>query len=132
VAQLRQYEKQFDTAAVDIKVVTFDNDFLSEAYVRETEMKWPLLLDESKAVYSAYGMTRGSLWDLYNPISIAKYLGLMFRGRSPGKPGSDWHQLGGDVVIDPEQIVRMHFVSDNPHRRPDVESILGLIGLPIQ
>ena len=97
------------------------------AYIRETDLKWPLLLNPDKKLYAAYGFDRGSWWALYNPLSIFRYLKLIFQGVRPGIPGSDWHQLGGDVIIDPGGIVRLHHISTNPHDRPSIESLLKLV-----
>ncbi len=108
-------------------MVTFDGDFMALAYVRETQLKWPLLLDETQALYTAYGMTRAHWWALYGPSAIWKYLVLIFSGTRPGKPGKDWRQLGGDILIDPAGIVRMHHKSTGPHDRPSVDMILRVV-----
>lgn len=110
---------------VETRVVTFDADFLAMAYVKRMEMTWPLLLDPERQLYEAYGMIRGSWWDIYGLTSIWKYLQLIFRGRLPGRPGKDWQQLGGDILIDPDGIVRLRCISTDPHDRPGVESILN-------
>ena len=94
-------------------------------YAQSTQLEWPLLLDTERQLYQAYGMERASWWALYNPVSIWKYLKLICAGKGPGKPGRDWRQLGGDVLIDPRGIVRLHFVSINSHDRPSVEAILA-------
>ena len=107
--------------------MTFDADFMALSYIKETNLSWPLLLDPEQATYDSYGMARGSWWDLYRPVSFWKYLKLIFAGQRPGKPGSDWNQLGGDVLIDPNGMVRMHYVSADPHDRPSVDSILEMI-----
>jgi alkyl hydroperoxide reductase subunit AhpC len=114
---------------IDVKVVTFDADVLALGYVKKTNLDWPLLLDPTQQLYQAYGMQRGNWWALYNPVSIWVYLKLILRGRPPGRPGRDWSQLGGDVVIDPNGIVRLQHVSVNPHDRPTIESLLKMVGL---
>ena len=97
------------------------------AYVAQMKPPWPLLLDADQSLYASYGMTRGSWWNIYGIRSVWNYLKLIFRGRMPGKPGKDWRQLGGDVLIDPEGIIRLHYVSADPHDRPSVTSILATI-----
>ncbi len=100
---------------------------MAKAYVESLEMNWPLLLDPQQILYGAYSMVRGSWWDIYGLPSIANYLKLIFRGRLPGKPGKDWRQLGGDILIDPNGIVRLHYVSSGPHDRPSIETILAAV-----
>lgn len=127
MSQLRQQQERLDELQIDVKVVAFDNDVMAMAYVKSTGLQWPLLLDTDRELYAQYGMHRGSWWDIYSPTSIAKYIRLMIGGKKPGKPGSDWQQMGGDVLIDPDGIVRIHHVSTNPHDRPTAEEILSIV-----
>ncbi len=69
-------------------------------------------------------MGRGRWWAIYGPASVWHYLKLIFRGKRLQRPGADWRQFGGDVLIDPHGTVRMHFVSTSPHDRPAVDEIL--------
>jgi len=131
LSQLRQRASEFEELDVRVKVVTFDADYMARVYVQETNLSWPLLLDPDQELYAAYGMTQGSWWSIYKPVSIWNYLKLIARGQKPGKPGKDWRQLGGDILIDPQQIIRLHHVSTGPHDRPEVQSILNIIKLNI-
>jgi hypothetical protein len=100
---------------------------MAMSYVEETSLPWPLLLDANRSLYRSYQMDRAGRWAIYGPASIWHYLKLIFQGRRLRRPGSDWRQLGGDILIDPSGIVRLHFVSVSPHDRPTPESILQLI-----
>ena len=122
-----QRRTELEELNVTTKVVTFDADFMAQAYVKSMNMTWPLLLDPDQTLYRAYGMARGSWWAVYGLGSIWKYLKLIVRGRMPGKPGKDWRQLGGDVLIDPHEMVHLHYVSTGPHDRPGVDSILQTV-----
>lgn len=112
---------------IETKVVTFDTDYMALTYVKSNAMTWPLLLDPDQSLYAAYGMQRGSWWQVYGPGSVWKYLGLMLKGRLPGRPGRDWRQLGGDVLIDPDGVVRLHYISADPHDRPPLELLLSMV-----
>ncbi len=68
-------------------------------------------------------MERGSKRKVLGPSNWLVYLKLMFRGNKVQAPTDDVFQLGGDVLIDPKGIVRMHFVSDTPIDRPTVAEI---------
>ena len=128
MSQLRDAKNELDALNIRVKIVTFDSDFLAKAYVKNSAIEWPLLLDSSdENTYNSYGLQRASWWTLYNPLSIIRYLYLMMTGTRPGKPGSDWNQLGGDVLIDPDGIVRMQYVSESPHDRPEVSAILETV-----
>jgi len=125
VTQLRQQELQFRDRNVDVAIITFDADVMATSYVRQTGLRWPLLIDSEHRTYDAYGMGRGSWWSILGPASIWNYLKLILRGRRVHKPGSDYRQLGGDVLIDPNGIVRFYFASDSPHDRPDTAEIFA-------
>ena len=109
-------------------MVTFDTGVLVQNYVKLADWDWPLLIDHERKLYDAYSMQRGSWWSIYNPWSICEYLKLVATGNLPGKPGDDQRQFGGDVLIDPQHDVRMHFTSQSPHDRPSPDSILSIVG----
>ena len=92
------------------------------AYVQQTNLTWPLLLDEDRKLYRAYQMEYGRRWAIYGPASIWNYAKLIVY-----RPGKDWRQMGGDVLIDPDGVVRLHYVSESPHDRPPVTSILEIV-----
>ncbi len=100
---------------------------MAVSYVRQTDLPWPLLLDPDRQMYARYQMGRGEWSAIYGPSSIWHYLRLIGGGRRLQRPGSDWRQLGGDVLIDQDGIIRFHFVSAAPHDRPAVEEMLELI-----
>jgi alkyl hydroperoxide reductase subunit AhpC len=127
LTQLRQHKPELDSLNVAVKIVTFDDNFLARAYVKETGLEWPLLLDAEQKLYRAYGFQRASWWKLLNPVSIIGYLKLIVTGTLPGRPGRDVRQLGGDVIIDPSGTVRLHHISTSPHDRPNVSDMLSLI-----
>jgi len=59
----------FTLADLDIKVlvITFETRAFARAYVQDTRLRWPVLIDEPRALYHAYGMLRGSWWDIWGP-----------------------------------------------------------------
>ncbi len=112
---------------MNVIVVTFELGPLVQAYVRETGLRWPLLVDESRALYSAYGMDRGQWWDIWGPASWWAYAKLLIQGRRLHRSDGDVNQLGGDVLIDPTGIVRLHHVGSGLADRPSVSSLLELV-----
>ena len=114
-----------EAVGLSVCVVTFDDQAFAQEYLRQTDLRWPLLIDADRILYRGYGMDRGSAWQIYGPRSIWGYLQLLARGRRLQRSGSDYRQLGGDVLIDPGGIVRLHHVSHGPHDRPDVSEVLA-------
>ena len=112
---------------MQVIVVTFEVGPLGQAYVRETGLRWPLLVDESRALYSAYGMNHGPWWQIYGPASWWAYAKLLVKGQRLHRSEGDVYQLGGDVLIDPEGVIRLHHVGSGPADRPSVSSLLELV-----
>ena len=87
-------------------------------------MPWPLLSDESRSLYRAYGMGRARWRHLLGPSAILAYAREAARGRIPRWPAADPVQQGGDVLIDPAGIVRLVHAGAGPGHRPPVELLL--------
>lgn len=124
---MREHERHLRDLEVSVAVVTFDADYMARTYVQQTGIEWPLLIDQDRALYRAYQMDRATLWSIYGPASVWNYLKLLFQGQRLRRPGRDLRQLGGDVLVDPQGIVRYHFVSTSPHDRPSPRTMLDLI-----
>ncbi len=125
---MRQHEAELRERTIAVAVVTFDADVLARGYVEQTQLPWPLLIDSQRSVYRSYGLGRASAWAVYGPSSIWQYLKLIFgKGRRVPKPGSDYRQLGGDVLIDPLGMIRFYHASTTPHDRPTVNEILTIV-----
>ena len=91
-----------------------------------------MLIDADRKLYQAYGLDRLQWWQHFSPVSLVRYLGLMARGYFPGRPGSDFQQLGGDVLIDPDGVIRFLYRSLSPHDRPKVDQILNIVAFKRQ
>jgi peroxiredoxin len=108
-------------------VVTFAHDFMARSYVEDTGLTWPLLIDRDRQTYSAYGMLTASFWDIWGPSTWLVYGRELFKGRKLEKSEDDIYQRGGDVLIDPSGIVRLHHVGNGPADRPEAEQIFRII-----
>jgi hypothetical protein len=126
---LREVENEINALGLRILVVTFENNSVTQAYVRDTNLQWPIMVDESRELYKAYHMLRGRWWDIYGPASWWIYAKLLFKGRRMAASSSDFNQLGGDVLIDPDGVVRIHHVGNGPADRPTVASIIERVKL---
>lgn len=125
--QLRQYEDELDRLNVKVIVVTFEAGFLARAYIEDTGLRWPLLIDMTRELYRAYAMLEAGFWDIWGPGTWWAYLKEFARGRLPKKSEGDISQRGGDVLVDPEGIVRLHHVGQGPGDRPSAKSILAAV-----
>ena len=124
---MRERESEFDALGVTICIVTFEAGLMAKAYAEDTGLNWPILVDESRSLYKAYAMERGSWWDVWGTASWLAYARLLARGRRFQQSGADVMQLGGDVLIDPNGRIRVHHVGAGPADRPSVASLLDAI-----
>lgn len=121
---MQQHQRELDALDVRIAVVRFEAAPLVRAYLADTSIVWPVLIDADRGLYRAYGMHRGRLSDIWGLRTWIAYAKELARGRLPRSSGGDTRQLGGDVLIDPDGTVRLHHVGDGPADRPPVAAIL--------
>jgi peroxiredoxin len=124
---LREREAEFGKWGLKVVVVTFAHDFLARSYVEDTALTWPLLIDGDRQVYGSYGMLTASFWDVWGPKTWLVYGRELLKGRKLEKSEDDIYQRGGDVLIDPDGIVRLHHVGDGPADRPEAARIFNII-----
>lgn len=124
---MRERKDELLCKNIKVVLVTFEADFLARRYVVETDLEWPLLLDETRQVYQAYGMQETGFWDLWGFPTWMAYGKEIMRGQWLKRSSGDIHQRGGDVLIDPNGVVRLHHVGKGPADRPPVEVILRAV-----
>jgi len=84
-------------------------------------------LDQEKKLYHYFGMFSASFLDIWGPRTWYAYARALLRGQRLQSSAGDIHQRGGNVLIDPAGIVRLHHVGSGPGDRPDIKPILDLI-----
>lgn len=122
--QLRQRGSLLAERETKVAIVTFEQAWRAAKYLEETQFPWPMLLDSDRKLYQAYGMDRGTTHEVMGLHNWAMYLKLLWRGRRLHRPTDDIYQLGGDVLIDQEGIVRIHHVARGPGERLPVDELL--------
>lgn len=83
-------------------------------YVEDSGFVWPLLVDEKRELYRGYGMLAASFWDIWGPKNWWAYLKDVLYGQKLQRSQGDSSQRGGDVLIDPTGMVRLHHVGEGP------------------
>jgi hypothetical protein len=73
------------------------------------------------------GRCLSTFWDVWGPRTWWVYGKELLKGEKLHKAEGDVMQRGGDVLIDPNGIVRLHHVGEGPADRPAVETILALV-----
>ena len=108
-------------------MLTFEAGFIARAYVEDTGLTWPLMVDEDRSAYEHYEMLEAGFWDVWGPKTLWAYTKALFSGQKLQKSDGDVSQRGGDVLIDPDGVVRLVHVGDGPADRPAVEEMLKVI-----
>jgi hypothetical protein len=125
---LQEKQLELDRLNLRVALITFEGRESAKQYRAETSVRYPILIDEARSLYKAYGLENAGFWDIWGPATWIAYFRELLRGRLPGKTGGDISQRGGDVLIGPTGIVRLHHIGAGPADRPSIDSILSLIG----
>jgi len=124
---LRQQKEKVSRLGIEVVVVSFEDEEHALNYQREENLEWPVIIDKSREFYNYFGLTRAGFWDIWGFATWRAYLREMLKGNMPKMTKGDVHQRGGDVLIDPQGMVRLHHISKGPADRPDVNAILEIV-----
>jgi len=124
---LRDHETEFARRRIKVAIVTFESDYFARSYAAESGLDWPLLIDANRDLYRSYDMLSATFWDVWGPSTWWVYGKELLKGQKLHKAEGDVMQRGGDVLIDPDGIVRLHHIGEGPADRPAVETILALV-----
>lgn len=127
--QLQQAREELDRLEIQTLVVTFEGWREAREYLDETGLIWPLLVDTDRQLYRAYDMHAARLRHLWGFATMRAYGREALRGRFPRIPRADTAQQGGNVLIDPAGVVRLHHVGSGPADRPTVATVLAARGV---
>jgi len=123
------WQQKADFAQLNIKVIviTFEPVQRLAFPVEKETMDFPYYVDEEKKLYKYYGLFKAGFWDLWGPRTWLTYAHLLLKGRKIVKSASDIYQRGGDVLIDPHGVIRLHHIGRGPADRPDPSLICRFV-----
>lgn len=116
---------EFGGAAVVL--ITFTRPRNLRGFRRRLGLSYPVLADETRAAYRAYGLGRGSWRRVWGLHTLKAYGRLLRAGRRPRLPAADTLQLGGDFVVDSEGRVVYAYRSAGPDDRPSVDDLVTAV-----
>jgi hypothetical protein len=124
---VRDRSSEFGDA--EIVVILFTRQRNLRGYRGRFVTPLPVVTDEDRAVYRAYGLGRGSAWKVWGPKVWLRYAELLLRRRGAGveKPTEDTSQLGGDFVVGRDGRLVMVFRSTGPDERPSVDELIEAV-----
>jgi peroxiredoxin len=116
---------EFGGAAVVL--ITFTRPRNLRGYRRRLALAYPVLADETRAVYHTYGLQRGSWRRVWGLKSVRAYGRLLRQGRRLERPSGDTLQLGGDFIVDRDGRLAYAYRSRGPDDRPSVDELLDAV-----
>lgn len=124
LAQLRERQKDIETASIKVFVVTFEPMGRARHFVVQEGIPFPVLSDTHGSAYDALGLRRGHWWEIWGWETIKSYARNLLLGRWPRLPSTDVSRLGGDFLLDGEGRIVLAHRSGGPADRPSVEELL--------
>ena len=111
----------------EVVVISFGTKYWAQVWLQETGVPFPLLLDQARAAYRAYGLER-SLIRAWGPKNLWYYGRALWSGQRLRRlNGEDTGQLGGDFIVDQQGILRFVHPSRDPTDRPKVKTLLAVL-----
>lgn len=126
MAQVAAQQAQLQALAAEVLLISFEGRQFAGPWLRQMEVPFTMLIDETRAAYQAYGLKR-SFWHSWGLKNLWYYAKALFKGRHIERVRSDSTQLGGDFIVDAGGTVRFSHASQDPTDRPDVEQLLSVL-----
>ena len=123
-------ERLAELGQARVALVTFTRQRNLRGFRALLRLPYPVLADEDRAAYRAFGLGRAPWWRVWGVTTLARYAGLLLRGRRLRRPTEDIRQLGGDFVVGPDgRLVYVHR-SKGPADRPSVDELIAAVHGP--
>jgi peroxiredoxin len=123
VARVTAAFSRFDEAGVRVVAVTRCDLELARDFVPREHVLFPVVVDETGAWFDAFGVgrDRGLLGTLARPTLLPNLAAALGRGRA--KPDGGYDQLGAEVLVGADGIVRHARYARSVLELPDVEGL---------
>ena len=126
MAQLCRQQTELEGLNAKVVILSFGTLPAAETWLAETCSPFELLLDPKREVYDAYGLERSVLRS-WNLRTIWRYVQLLTSGRRWRGIQGDSSQLGADLIVDSNGVVRLAYYSHDPTDRPAVPDLLATL-----
>ena len=108
-----------------VVLVTFTAQRNLRGYRSRLGLPYPVLADEGRTAYRAYGLRRGPWWRVWGIGTLRAYARLLRRGGRLARPREDTLQLGGDFVVGRDGRLIYAHRSRGPADRPAVDDLVA-------
>jgi peroxiredoxin len=115
--ELAELKRRREEIGAEVIVFVESSDESVAQFAQRSDVKFHLVADPHKRVYSAYGVERGKLAAYLAPGALAGALRATFRGHMHGRCEGSELQLPGDFIVDEQGKVsfahRGRHIADN-------------------
>jgi AhpC/TSA antioxidant enzyme len=101
VAQLRDYEKQFQDKGAGLAAIGLGDMQYAQLFRKATGITFPLLIDVNREAYRAAGLRTASIFHLFRLDNFAARRRAKAAGHRQHRLGENPFQLGGSFVFAP-------------------------------
>lgn len=112
---------------ISIALITFTRPRNLRGFRHRLGISYPVLADETRAGYRAYGLGRGPWWRIWGLRTLRAYGRLLRSGARLSRPTEDTLQLGGDFVVDSRGVLTYTYRSKYPDDRPSIDELIAAV-----
>ena len=122
---MKEFKSEFDRRGVSVVVVSFAEPTKLVHYQELHQWPFPIFADPERKAYRALDLKRLSLFRVFSPATLKRYLQLLFKGmKQESYGGEDIYQSGGDFLLDREGNLLFAHRSQDPADRPAPATLL--------
>ena len=114
-------------APTNVVLITFTRPRNLRGFRHLLGLSYPVVADETRDVYRAYGLGRGAWWQVWSLRTLRAYGRLLRGGARLRRPTEDIRQLGGDFVVDADGVLVYTYRSKRPDDRPSVDELVQAV-----
>jgi len=131
LAGLRREHPRVHEARATVAAVFMGTPRAVDRWCGERDLPFPCYADPDRSAYRSFGLSNGTAWTWIGPRVVGGGVRLFRRGIAAGlpHPGQDVRQLAGTFVIARGGRVRFVHYARDAADVPDIDAILGALGV---
>ena len=126
MVDVRKHYERLRDAGGGLVVITMGNVEQTDQFRRSFDAPFTFLADTHQTGYRAYGLARGTLWQIAGPRVWLPAIKALARGGA-GRPAGDVRQMPGSFVIDRQGIIRYAHYPKHQADRPQPDDLVRLL-----
>jgi AhpC/TSA antioxidant enzyme len=124
---LREHETEFRQAGATLAAIGLGDRQYAKAFRQDTGIRFPLLIDESRAAYQVANLRSASILHMFRRDNKASRARAKAAGHRQHRLGQNPFQLGGSFVFGPGNVDRFAHVSETFGDNAAPETLLAAV-----